>query len=84
MVVETQAVPQLFSKTVYNQFCFLQFEQATEQSIELPPEEWREVHTYQDHIIKNLYVLMYIRSTYICMAHVYTVTVYTLVAAYCY
>lgn len=43
VVVETQAVPQLFSRTVYNQFCFLQFEQETEQSINLPPEEWKDV-----------------------------------------
>ena len=42
VVVETQAVPQLFSRTVYNQFCFLQFEQGTEQSIK-PPKDWRGV-----------------------------------------
>ena len=59
MVVETQAVSQLFSKTVYNQFCFLQFEQAMEQSIKLPPEEWKEVAMY------IFYVCMYVCHTYI-------------------
>ena len=43
VVVETQAVPQLFSKTAYNQFCFLQFEQEEKLSINLPPEEWKAV-----------------------------------------
>jgi len=42
MVVETQAVPSLFSKSYYNRFCFLQFDQQVENT--LLPEEWKEVH----------------------------------------
>ena len=44
MVVETQAVPQLFLRTAFNQLCFLQYEQSTEQTFKLPPEEWKEVN----------------------------------------
>ncbi|XP_065899024.1 uncharacterized protein [Dysidea avara] len=43
VVVETQAVPQLFLRTAFNQLCFLQYEQSTEQTFKLPPEEWKEV-----------------------------------------
>jgi len=43
IVVETQAVPQLFLRTMFNQLCFLQYEQSTEQTIKLPPDDWKEV-----------------------------------------
>lgn len=43
MVVETQAVPSLLSKSYYNRLCFLQFDQQIENTI--LPEEWKEVHS---------------------------------------
>ena len=39
LVVETQAVPSLFSRNYYNRLCFLQFNQQNT----LLPEDWKEV-----------------------------------------
>ena len=41
MVVETQAVPLWLSRSYYNRFCFLQYEQQVEKM--LLPEDWKEV-----------------------------------------
>ena len=41
MVVETQAVPLWLSRSYYNRFCFLQYEQQVERM--LLPEDWKEV-----------------------------------------
>ena len=41
VVVETQPVPSLLSRSYYNRLCFLQFDQQVENT--LLPEEWKEV-----------------------------------------
>ena len=41
VVVETQAVPSLLSRSYYNRLCFLQFDQQVADTI--LPEEWKEV-----------------------------------------
>lgn len=43
----------------------------------------RYARTYQDHIMKQ-FICTLVHSTYVCIVHVHTVTVYMLVAAYCY
>jgi len=43
VVVETQAVPSLFSRSYYNRLCFLQFNRQVEDTI--LPEEWENVST---------------------------------------
>ena len=41
VVVETQPVPSLFSRSYYNRLCFLQFDRQVEDTI--LPEEWENV-----------------------------------------